>query len=99
MAWISLFCGPLLLLGSFIFDGNTINYFLSADLTGWSTVVFLGLIMQPIAYGTWYHVMARNPVHKVMPVMLLLPLTGLTTAIFLLGEEPTKQVFIGGAII
>jgi len=99
VAWISLFCGPLLLLGSFIFDGNTINYFLSADLTGWSTVVFLGLIMQPIAYGTWYHVMGRHPVHKVMPVMLLLPLTGLSTAIFLLGEEPTKQVFIGGAII
>jgi len=32
-------------------------------------------------------------------VMLLLPLTGLSTAIFILGEEPTKQVFIGGAII
>jgi O-acetylserine/cysteine efflux transporter len=31
--------------------------------------------------------------------MLLLPLTGLSTAIFLLGEEPTKQVFLGGAII
>jgi len=89
----------LLLLGSFIFDGNTINYLLSADLKGWSIVAFLGLIMQPIAYGTWYHVMGRNPVHKVMPVMLLLPLTGLSTAIFLLGEEPTKQVFIGGAII
>jgi len=98
-AWVSLFCGPMLLLGSFIFDGNTINYFLSADLKGWSIIAFLGLIMQPIAYGTWYHVMGRNPVHKVMPVMLLLPLTGLSTAIFLLGEEPTKQVFIGGAII
>ena len=43
--------------------------------------------------------MGRNPVHKVMPVMLLLPLTGLTTAIFLLGEDPTAEVFIGGAII
>ena len=52
-----------------------------------------------LAYGTWYHVMGRNPVHKVMPVMLLLPLTGLSTSIFLLGEEPTKQVFVGGTII
>jgi len=34
-----------------------------------------------------------------MPVMLLLPLTGLSTAIFLLGEEPTNRVFVGGAII
>ena len=98
-AWVSLFCGPMLLLGSFIFDGNTINYFLSADSKGWLIVAYLGLIMQPLAYGTWYHVMGRNPVHKVMPVMLLLPLTGLSTAIFLLGEEPTKQVFVGGAII
>ena len=98
-AWISLFCGPMLLLGSFIFDGNTLNYFLSANLEGWLTVAYLGLIMQPLAYGTWYHVIGRYPVHKVLPVMLLLPLTGLSTAIFLLGEEPTKQVFIGGAII
>ena len=98
-AWISLFCGPMLLLGSFIFDGNTLNYFLSANLKGWLTVAYLGLIMQPLAYGTWYHVIGRNPIHKVLPVMLLLPLTGLTTAIFLLGEEPTKQVFLGGAII
>jgi len=98
-AWVSLFCGPMLLLGSFIFDGNTINYFLSANSKGWLIVAYLSLIMQPLAYGTWYHVMGRNPVHKVMPVMLLLPLTGLLTAIFLLDEEPTKQVFIGGAII
>ena len=98
-AWISLFCGPMLLLGSFIFDGNTLNYFLSANLKGWLTVAYLGLIMQPLAYGTWYHVIGRNPIYKVLPVMLLLPLTGLTTAIFLLGEEPTKQVFLGGTII
>ena len=98
-AWVSLFCGPMLLLGSFIFDGNTINYFLAADSKGWLIVAYLSLIMQPLAYGTWYHVMGRNPVHKVMPVMLLLPLTGLSTAIFLLGEEPTKQVFVGGTII
>ena len=98
-AWVSLFSGPMLLLGSFIFDGNTINYFLSADSKGWLIVAYLALIMQPLAYGTWYQVIGRNPIHKVMPVMLLLPLTGLSTAIFLLGEEPTKQVFVGGAII
>ena len=98
-AWISLFCGPTLLLGSFIFDGNTLNYFLSANYKGWLTVAYLGLIMQPLAYGSWYYVIGRNPIHKVLPVMLLLPLTGLSSAIFLLGEEPTKQVFVGGAII
>ena len=41
-AWVCLFAGPLLLLGSFIFDGNTINYLSNADLKGWSIVAFLG---------------------------------------------------------
>ena len=98
-AWICVFAGPMLLLGSFLFDGNTIYFFLSADINGWLIVAFLGLIMQPLAYGTWYQVMGRNPTHKVMPMMLLLPLTGLSTAIFLLGEDPSAEVFIGGAII
>ena len=98
-AWVCLFSGPMLLLGSLFFDGNTINYLSSANLQGWLIVGFLGLIMQPIAYGTWYQVMGRNPVHKVMPLMLLLPLTGLSTAIFLLGEDPSTEVFFGGAII
>jgi O-acetylserine/cysteine efflux transporter len=34
-----------------------------------------------------------------MPVMLLLPITGLVTAIIFLGEEPSQQVFLGGGII
>ena len=99
VAWISLFSGPMLLLGSFIFDSNTISYFLSANSEGWLIVIYLSVIMQPIAYGTWYYVLGRNPVQKVMPVMLLLPVTSLFTAIYLLGEEPSKQLILGGTII
>ena len=99
VAWISLFSGPMLLLGSFIFDSNTVNYFLSANLEGWLIVFYLSVIMQPIAYGAWYYVLGRNPVQKVMPVMLLLPVTSLATAIFLLGEEPSSQLIFGGSII
>ena len=99
VAWISLFSGPMLLLGSFIFDSNTVNYFLSANLEGWLIVFYLSVIMQPIAYGAWYYVLGRNPVQKVMPVMLLLPVTSLATAIFLLGEEPSSQLIFGGLII
>ena len=99
VAWISLFSGPMLLLGSFIFDSNTINYFLLANKEGWLIVIYLSVIMQPIAYGVWYYVLGRNPVQKVMPVMLLLPVTSLFTAIYLLGEEPSKQLILGGTII
>ena len=99
MTWLSVFSGPMLIIISMIFDGNPINYILSANLNSWLTLAFLGLIMQPIAYGAWYFVLSKYPVNKVMPIMLLLPITGLITAIILLDEEPSKQVFLGGAVI
>ena len=99
MTWLCVFSGPLLILISIIVNGNPIQYILSANFYSWITVIYLGFIMQPIAYGAWYYVLRKHPVNKIMPVLLLLPVTGLLTAIFLLGEEPAKQVFLGGAII
>ena len=98
-AWLALFSGPLLIIGSFIFDGETINHFRTASLTSWLVVIYLGFIMQPITYSCWYYILGRYPVHKAMPVMMLLPLTGLLAAIFLLGEKPNEYIFIGGSII
>ena len=99
MTWLCVFSGPLLILISTIVNGNPIQYILSANFYSWITVIYLGFIMQPIAYGAWYYVLSKYPVNKVMPVLLLLPITGLITAIFLLGEDPPKQVFLGGTVI
>ena len=99
MTWLCVFSGPLLILISIIFNGNPVQYILSANINSWLTVIYLALFMQPIAYGAWYYVLSRHPVNKVMPVLLLLPVIGLITAIFLLGEEPPRQVFLGGTII
>ena len=99
MTWLCVFSGPMLLLVSLIFDGNPVTYFLYADTNSWLTVIFLGFFLQPVGYGAWYYVLKRYPVNKVMPVLLILPVTGLITSIFLLGEDPPKQVFLGGLII
>ena len=99
MTWLCVFSGPMLLIVSFIFDGNPIIYILSANINSWLTVIFLGFFMQPVGYAAWYYVLSRYPVNKVMPVLLILPVTGLVTSIFLLGEDPPKQVFLGGLVI
>ena len=99
MTWLCVFSGPMLLLVSLLFDGNPISYFLSANINSWLTVIFLGFFLQPVGYGAWYYVLKRYPVNKVMPVLLILPVTGLITSVFLLGESPPNQVFLGGAII
>ena len=99
MTWLCVFSGPMLLLVSLVFDGNPITYFMSANFYSWLTVIFLGFFMQPIGYAAWYYVLRKYPVNKVMPVLLILPLTGLITSIFLLGESPPNQVFFGGTVI
>ena len=56
MTWLCVFSGPMLLLVSFIFDGNPITFILSANINSWLTVIFLGFFMQPIGYAAWYYV-------------------------------------------
>tara|TARA_Y100000590_G_scaffold92412_2_gene104467 strand:- start:614 stop:1477 length:864 start_codon:yes stop_codon:yes gene_type:complete len=100
VAWMALFSGPILVSLSAIFDGNTINYFKTANFDSWLIAIYLGFIMQPITYGCFYYVIKNNPIYKVLPVVTMgIPLTGLLAAIFLLGEKPTTELFIGGVII
>ncbi len=100
VAWLGLFSGPILITLSAIFDGNPINYFRSTPFEIWMIAIYLGFIMQPITYGCFYYVLKNNPIYKVLPIVTMgIPPTGLLAAIFLLGEEPTKELFIGGAII
>ena len=55
--------------------------------------------MNCLGYSLWYYVLGRYPVQKIISVMLLLPITGVITAIIFLGERPDIKVFIGGIII
>ena len=100
VAWLGLFSGPILITLSAIFDGNPINYFKTTPFEIWLIAIYLGFIMQPITYGCFYYVLKNNPLYKVLPIVTMgIPPTGLLAAIFLLGEEPTKELFIGGTII
>ena len=98
-AYIGVFAGPSSIVLSYFIEGNTYQYITNADLKTWLIVLYLGLIMNCLAYSIWYFVLSKHPVNYVMPVMLLFPVTGLVTAIFLLGETPSTYAYIGGFII
>ena len=100
VAWLALFSGPILILLSNIFDGNSINYIKSANMNSWIIAIYLGFFMQPITYGCFYYVLKNNPLYKVLPIVTMgIPLTGLLAAIFILNEIPTTELYIGGTII
>ena len=100
VAWLALFSGPLLITLSSIIDGDIIRYLSEAKFDHWMIAFYIGFIMQPVTYGCFYYVLKNNPLYKVLPIVTMgIPPTGLLAAIFLLGEKPTQELFIGGAII
>ena len=100
VAWLALFSAPILIVFSAVLDGNTINYLSNAKFEHWIIAIYIGFIMQPITYGCFYYVLKNNPLYKVLPIVTMgIPPTGLLAAIFLLGEKPTQELFIGGGII
>ena len=100
VAWLALFSAPILIVFSAVLDGNTINYLSNAKFEHWIIAIYICFIMQPITYGCFYYVLKNNPLYKVLPIVTMgIPPTGLLAAIFLLGEKPTQELFIGGAII
>ena len=98
-AWLGVLAGPQLILASHIFEGNVINNIASADYHAWLIVLYLGILMNVLGYSIWYYVLGIYPVNKILPIMLLLPVTGVLTAVIFLGERPDLKVFVGGIVI
>jgi O-acetylserine/cysteine efflux transporter len=98
-AWIGVFSGPQMILGSFIFEDSQFESLANASWIGWGVILYLALIMTVLGYGIWYRVLSRNPVSKVMPVMLLLPVFTIASSMLFLGEQPSLMIFMGAAVV
>ena len=98
-AWLGIFSGPQCIIASYFIEGNTLDYIFKATTEAWIIVIYLAVGMNVIGYSCWYSVLSRNPVNNVMSVLLLFPITGLLTSIFILNETPNTYAYFGGAII
>lgn len=99
IAWVAVFTAPQLFIASFLLEDGHMEALANADILGWGTVLYLGLIMTAFGYGLWFHLIAHNPVSHVMPFLLLLPVAAGAGAILLLGETPTASTLGGAALV
>jgi len=77
-----------------VFDALT-HLTVGAVLSTLYTVVFASLI----GYGIWNTLLARYPASAVVPFTLLVPVVGIISAWFVLGELPTALELVGGAVM
>ena len=99
IAWLAAVAGPMMLGASFAIEDGQWQALGQATWVGWGTVVYLGVVMTAIGYGTFYRLLALFDVSVVMPYLLLLPVVGVVGSVLILGETLTARVALGGAIV
>jgi len=99
IAWLAMFAAPQLLVASLLFEDGQWTAIREATWVGWSTIVYMGLIMTAGGYGLWYHLLGIYRVNQMMPFLLLIPIATILSGIVLLNEIPSYIVLLGGAII
>lgn len=95
---VAVFATPQLYLASALFETGHIEQIQTASISAWAAVAYLGIIMTSLAYAIWYYLLGVYSVNKVMPYLLLLPVTSVAGSVWLLDESITLKIAIGGAL-
>lgn len=95
---VALFATPQLFIASWLLEDNQITQVIHAGIDEWGAVLYLGLIMTAVAYAFWYRLLGLYNVNKVMPFLLLLPVTSVIGGVLFLNETLTLLTVAGGAL-
>lgn len=97
-AWVSLLGAPQLLIASLLLEDGQLQALASADWRGWGALVFMALGPTIIGHGLWYYLLRENPVNRVAPLNLLVPVMAVLLAVPILGETLTLPIVAGGVL-
>ena len=98
-AWVAVMAAPQLLAVSLVVETGHWQAIQSAGWVVWATVLYLGLVMTALGYGLWYTLIRRNPVSRVAPFLLLLPVFAVLGGAVFLGEVMSAGTMLGGALV
>ena len=98
LSGVALFAAPQLFIASLLFESNQLQQISSASPAAWGSVVYLGLVMTALGYGLWYRLLGHYSVNRVMPFLLLLPVTSVCGGLLFLGESLTMKIALGGSL-
>lgn len=97
-AWMSLLAGPQLFILSLLFDDQPVAKLLASGWAGAGAIAYMIVGATLIGYGGWYTLMQRVPLSVLSPFMLLVPVFGVLSGVWFLGEPLTWRTVVGGAL-
>ncbi len=100
VVWASLFSIPPLLALSLVFEGapRIVAALRNTDLVTWASVIYQSAGNTLFGYAAWGWLLARHPAATVSPFALLVPVFGMATSAWLLGE-PLQAWKIAAALL
>ena len=102
VVWSSAFAAPPLILLSLVFEGSGAwwNSVQNADLPSWLAVVWQAWGNSLFGYAVWAWLLGRYPAATISPTALMVPVFGMGTAAWWLGEPlPTWKLVAAGLVM
>tara|TARA_Y100000741_G_C17966684_1_gene442119 strand:+ start:15 stop:605 length:591 start_codon:yes stop_codon:yes gene_type:complete len=89
----------VLLIGSIIFEGNTVFHLKNLNLEAWLMVLHAGILCSLVGHMSMFYLYKFYSVGQVLPFYALFPIFGMILSFFIFGEIPTLIMLIGGIIV
>lgn len=101
IVWSSIFAIPPLLIFSLVFEGKEVivSSINNASFIGWSAVLWQAVGNTIFGYGAWNFLLKKYDAASVTPWALLVPVFGMGSSAFLLGETMPSWKLIAAVLI
>lgn len=97
-AWVGLFASVQLLLVSMFLETGQLAALQNASLLAWGALGYVVVMASIVGYGLWYYLVGKYDVTKVVPFNLLVPVIGVLSGVFLMGDRLTLTQGVGGIV-
>jgi O-acetylserine/cysteine efflux transporter len=101
VVWSSLVPPLPLAAASYFFEGGpaALHAVMSASALAWGCIVFLAYVATLFGFASWARLLHRYPTALISPFALLIPVSGLASGAFFLGESLAPLQALGAALV
>ena len=90
---------PQLAIATLVIEHGQWQSVVTAGAIEWSMLAFVGVVGFYLAYMCWFTVLKQCRMDEAAPFILLMPVVGIVTAFFVLGEAVSIAQVLGGVVI
>ena len=97
-AWFSWVSLPLLVLLAAVVERPGLEVLAGISWPGWGAIAYTAVLGSLVAHTGFYYLVQKYPVTSIAPMTVLSPIFSVAFGVWLLGDELTGRIAVGGAL-